>query len=126
MSSETPSGFAPVPIPQEYMDRFFKEIRYDISLIKIDIKLCLQDIRKEVSEIGGRLEDLERTVDAHTQDQEMLWHRVATLEEQQVKLEAKQEHLGNRSSRNNIRIRSVPREAHHCFHSRHAARDPGG
>ncbi|KAJ1131944.1 hypothetical protein NDU88_010274 [Pleurodeles waltl] len=59
---------------------------------------------REVSELGERVDNLECTVTARLEDQEMMWRQMAALEEQCIDLQAKQEDLENRSHCNNIRI----------------------
>ncbi|KAJ1177294.1 hypothetical protein NDU88_002553 [Pleurodeles waltl] len=62
---------------------------------------------KEVTEIGNRVNDLERTVDACAEDQEMLWRCMVALDEQYIELQLKQEDLEDMSRQNNIRIWSL-------------------
>ncbi|KAJ1150674.1 hypothetical protein NDU88_003464 [Pleurodeles waltl] len=58
---------------------------------------------------GGRVADLEHTIDSRSEDQEALWRKVTALEEQQIDLQVMQEDIENKSRRNNIRIREGPR-----------------
>ncbi|KAJ1118708.1 hypothetical protein NDU88_006896 [Pleurodeles waltl] len=100
----------PVPITQNYMNHFLKEIGSGITSLKDDLKSCIRDVQKEMPEVGGRVDDLECTVDAQAEDQEMLWRLIVTLEEQQIELHLKQDNLENGSHQNNVRIRGVPRD----------------
>ncbi|KAJ1127489.1 hypothetical protein NDU88_005888 [Pleurodeles waltl] len=99
---------APTPISQEDLSLFLQEIRSENSFLKTDAKTWLRDLRKELSELGDRFANLERTTHARSEDQEMLWLRMAVLEDHQIELQIKQEDLENRSRHNNIRIRGVP------------------
>ncbi|KAJ1161606.1 hypothetical protein NDU88_002090 [Pleurodeles waltl] len=47
--------------------------------------------------VGGWVDDLESTVYARSEDQEMLWRREVTVQDQQIELQAKQEDLEIRS-----------------------------
>ncbi|KAJ1144534.1 hypothetical protein NDU88_010832 [Pleurodeles waltl] len=84
-------------ITQDYMGLFLQEICSQTESLKSDFKSCLQDLEGDVSEIGDRMDDLECTVDARSEDQEMLWCHLVTLEDQQTDLQAKQEDLEDRS-----------------------------
>ncbi|KAJ1117631.1 hypothetical protein NDU88_005828 [Pleurodeles waltl] len=52
----------------------------------------------------GKGEGPEHTVHSSAEDQEVLWCRLSTLDEQQIELQA-------RGGHNNLRIRGVPRGA---------------
>ncbi|KAJ1148364.1 hypothetical protein NDU88_001201 [Pleurodeles waltl] len=94
---------------QDYMNQFLQEISSDIGLIKADYKTYIRDIKKDVSATGERVDNLERTVDARSEDQEMLRRRVTALEEQHIDLQTREEDLENRSWSNNIYIQRVPK-----------------
>ena len=57
------------------------------------------------------MDDLERSADSRSEEQEMLWQRMLTLEEQQVELQVIQEDLENCSRCHNLKNRGVPRGA---------------
>ncbi|KAJ1184466.1 hypothetical protein NDU88_001272 [Pleurodeles waltl] len=90
---------APMNITQDILTSFLKEIRTEIDSLKDDLKLCIKDVYHEVTEIRSRVNDLEQTVDARSEDQELLWRHVNVLELlfQGIELESKQEDLKNRS-----------------------------
>ncbi|KAJ1154284.1 hypothetical protein NDU88_007037 [Pleurodeles waltl] len=90
------------PITQEYMDKFLSDIKLEMVSLKADFKSCMQDLRRELTEVGTKVDDIERNTDARTEDHEMLWQRKAALEDQHIKLQAKQENEENHSSRHNI------------------------
>ncbi|KAJ1189658.1 hypothetical protein NDU88_006402 [Pleurodeles waltl] len=63
--------------------------------------------KKEVSEINEPVDDLEGTLDTRSEDHEMLWKRVTTLEVLHLELQARQEDLENCRRQNIIHIRGV-------------------
>ncbi|KAJ1091468.1 hypothetical protein NDU88_004592 [Pleurodeles waltl] len=77
--------------------------------LRTDFTACIKDVKKDVSEIGERVNDLEHTKDARSEDHEKWWRCIQTLEEQHLELQAKQEDLENCSRPNNICIRGTPR-----------------
>ncbi|KAJ1149022.1 hypothetical protein NDU88_001843 [Pleurodeles waltl] len=79
---------------------FAPEICSEIVSLKTDLKSCIKDIKRYVTE---------HTVDARSEDQEILWWHMATLEEHHIKLQAKQEDLENPCHCNNICMRGVPK-----------------
>ncbi|KAJ1115925.1 hypothetical protein NDU88_004145 [Pleurodeles waltl] len=81
-----------------------------MTTLKDNLKSCIREVQKEVTEVDERVDDLERTIDAREQDQKMVWRCMVTLEEQHIELQLKQEDLENRSRRNNVRIRGMPRD----------------
>ncbi|KAJ1145379.1 hypothetical protein NDU88_011666 [Pleurodeles waltl] len=90
--SKAAVGSLPVPITQDYMDQFLKDIRSKIGSLMSDFQSCLQNMRQDISEIGEHVDDLECTADSTAEDQAVLWRRVDTLEEQQ---DAKDEDIMN-------------------------------
>ncbi|KAJ1100331.1 hypothetical protein NDU88_005417 [Pleurodeles waltl] len=97
-------------ITQDILTRFLQEIRREIGLLKDDLKSCIKVVRQEVTEIGSRVDNLEQTVDTRSEDQELMWRRMTTLEQQNIELQSKQEDLENGSRQNNLRIRGILRE----------------
>ncbi|KAJ1161004.1 hypothetical protein NDU88_001493 [Pleurodeles waltl] len=73
------------------MDQFLWEIHSERSSIKTGFKSYIQDMHHNISEIGERVDDLERTVDARSEDEEMLWCRVTALKKQQIELQMKED-----------------------------------
>lgn len=101
-------GASSEPVTQSFMAQFMQELKSEIGSLRSEVQACVKDLRKEVGELGGRMDDMEKTLDARTEDQEHLWQRLATLEEQHIELQVKQEDLENRGRRNNIRLRGIP------------------
>ncbi|KAJ1142016.1 hypothetical protein NDU88_008344 [Pleurodeles waltl] len=66
-------------IAQDYMNHFLQEMLVEITSLKADLKSCVREVEKELTEIGEKVDDLERTVDAQVEDQEMLWRCMVTL-----------------------------------------------
>ncbi|KAJ1107488.1 hypothetical protein NDU88_004878 [Pleurodeles waltl] len=96
------------PISQEYMEKFLNDTRLEIDCLKTDFTSCMQDLRRDITEVGSCVDDLERTMYSRTENQEMLWRRMTALEEQQIELQAKQEDLENHSCRNKVCIWGSP------------------
>ncbi|KAJ1093277.1 hypothetical protein NDU88_006382 [Pleurodeles waltl] len=92
-SAEATSDVATeVPITQAYMDRFLQAIRIETSSLKSDAKSCIHELKQEVTELelvgaggssgrGGRVAELEHTVETRSEDHEALWRRMGILEE---------------------------------------------
>ncbi|KAJ1091285.1 hypothetical protein NDU88_004412 [Pleurodeles waltl] len=57
-------------IAQDYMEGFLSDINQEITSFKCDFKSCLQGLRKEITAVGDRVDDLEHTVDLWAEDQE--------------------------------------------------------
>ncbi|KAJ1203356.1 hypothetical protein NDU88_007143 [Pleurodeles waltl] len=93
------------------MERFLWEICQEITSFKTDFKSCLNDLRRDVTAVSDRVDDLGCTMDSRAEDKEALWRRVNALEEQHISLQAKQEDSENHRRHNNIRIREIPRSA---------------
>ncbi|KAJ1092887.1 hypothetical protein NDU88_005997 [Pleurodeles waltl] len=95
-------------ISQEYTERFLTEIQLEIASLKTDINSYMQDLCSDITEVGTHVDNLECTIDSHTEDQEMSWCRMAALVEQQIEPQAKQEDLENCSSRNKVCMSGSP------------------
>ncbi|KAJ1098820.1 hypothetical protein NDU88_003927 [Pleurodeles waltl] len=78
-TSETP--VAP-PITQYYMAQFLNDIKQETGSLKADFKTCIQDLCRDVVEVGTRVDGLQHTMDSRTEDQEMQMRCVITLEDQ--------------------------------------------
>ncbi|KAJ1117217.1 hypothetical protein NDU88_005417 [Pleurodeles waltl] len=105
MSSE-PAPTA--PLTQTYMDNSLKELRAKIGSLKTEFKFCIHVVKIDIGDLGERINDMEQTLDAQTDDLEALSCRVVTLEEQQLDIHLKQEVLESNDRRNNIHIWGVP------------------
>ncbi|KAJ1163414.1 hypothetical protein NDU88_003872 [Pleurodeles waltl] len=92
----------PQPITQNCVNHFHQEIRTEITSSKDDLKDYNQEVLKEVSGVGERVDDLEHTVDKQAEDQEMFWRHMVTLEEQHNELQLKKEDLETRSHQHNV------------------------
>ncbi|KAJ1134921.1 hypothetical protein NDU88_001367 [Pleurodeles waltl] len=86
---------ATTPNTQEFLSQFLQQMRSEIGSLKTDFKTRLHDLPKEVTELGDRVSNLGHATDALSEDQEMLWCRMAILEEQQIELQIKPEDLEN-------------------------------
>ncbi|KAJ1126127.1 hypothetical protein NDU88_004536 [Pleurodeles waltl] len=56
-------------------------------------EMSIGDIRQEVAKTEELVDNLERTVEARSEDQEALWQRKNTLKQQHIELQSKQEDL---------------------------------
>ncbi|CAH2313868.1 Hypothetical predicted protein [Pelobates cultripes] len=78
------------------------------SSMKEDLQLAVNDIRREVHEVGTRLNALEEKTDDLCQANDGILDKIRRMESEQVRLTAKLADLEDRSCRNNIRVRGVP------------------
>ncbi|KAJ1201387.1 hypothetical protein NDU88_005198 [Pleurodeles waltl] len=101
---KTPPSPMDSSITQAYMDKFLQEMRPEICSLKLEVKVFIHKLKQEVNKLGWHVDGLEHTVGPRTEDQEALRCYVASLEEQQIKLQLKQQDLENRSRRKNIRL----------------------
>ncbi|CAH2250563.1 Hypothetical predicted protein [Pelobates cultripes] len=78
------------------------------SSMKEDLQLAVDDIRREVHEVGTRLNALEEKTDDLCQANDGILDKIRQMESEQARLTAKLADLEDRSRRNNIRVRGVP------------------
>ncbi|KAJ1133183.1 hypothetical protein NDU88_011483 [Pleurodeles waltl] len=83
----------PPLITQDYLAQFLKYIKQEIGSLRVDFKTCLQDLQRDITEVGTRVDDLEHTMDSRMEDQKVLIQLVMALENQYGELQAKQKAL---------------------------------
>ncbi|CAH2225898.1 Hypothetical predicted protein [Pelobates cultripes] len=94
-----------ISMSEKRMSAMLQELR---SSMKEDLQLAVNDIRREVHEVGSRLNALEEKTDDLCLANDGILERVHKLEEEQMHLTVKLADLEDRSCRNNIRVRGVP------------------
>ncbi|KAJ1133491.1 hypothetical protein NDU88_011779 [Pleurodeles waltl] len=93
-SSSPPQETSEPPlITQDYMAQFLNDIKQEIGSLRVDFKTCLQDLQRDITEVGTRVDDLEHTMDSCTEDQKVLIQLVMALKNQHGELQAKQKAL---------------------------------
>ncbi|KAJ1125963.1 hypothetical protein NDU88_004376 [Pleurodeles waltl] len=69
-TGQTASLHLVLGITQDYIKKFLADIRQEIGFLKRDFKSCLNDLRKDVTEVIERIDALERTIDSQAEVQE--------------------------------------------------------
>ncbi|KAJ1194740.1 hypothetical protein NDU88_004026 [Pleurodeles waltl] len=70
--SQTSEISAAPLITQDYMAQLLNDIKQEIGSLQTDFKTCIQDLCRDVAEVGTHVDNLERTVDSRMEDQEIL------------------------------------------------------
>ncbi|KAJ1117070.1 hypothetical protein NDU88_005270 [Pleurodeles waltl] len=76
----------------------------DLQAVKRDLCSDLQEVRRDLDEVGERVVSLEYKDDNGHEELEWMRQEILCLQEQQIELQAHAEDLENYSMRNNIRI----------------------
>ncbi|KAJ1127057.1 hypothetical protein NDU88_005463 [Pleurodeles waltl] len=101
----TPSAL----LTQTNMDNFLSKMQAEIVSLKTKFSSFIHKIKHGIDGRGERVNVMEETLDSSTEDLEALSRRVFTLEDQQMDFYLKHKDLENRSWRNKIRIRDIPK-----------------
>ncbi|CAH2293131.1 Hypothetical predicted protein [Pelobates cultripes] len=97
---QPPSG--DISLSEAKMAAMLQELR---SSMKEDLQLVVNDIRREVHEVGTRLNVLEEKTDDLCQANDGILEKICLMESEQARLTAKLADLEDRSHRNNNRVR---------------------
>ncbi|XP_030048126.1 LOW QUALITY PROTEIN: bifunctional heparan sulfate N-deacetylase/N-sulfotransferase 3-like [Microcaecilia unicolor] len=95
-------------LTKQEVARWFKALKAEMSAVRKTIREAVTDIQKEVREIGGRVEQLEDTLEHVEGEIEGLRTALTIVQAEKAKLQLEVEDLENRSRRNNLRFKGVP------------------
>ncbi|KAJ1096594.1 hypothetical protein NDU88_001729 [Pleurodeles waltl] len=99
------------PLTRTFMEQLFKPLCEDFATVKQEIAADIKDLKREVVDLGQRVDTIEQTHD--TQVEELDCHRkeLLTLQDKNQELQYQIEDLENRSCCSNIQIKGVPAQA---------------
>ncbi|KAJ1123929.1 hypothetical protein NDU88_002396 [Pleurodeles waltl] len=80
-------------------------------MLKWDIVADIKDLKKEVIDLGHRVDSVEQTQDAREEELDCHRRELLTLQDKNQDLQYQIEDLENRSCRSNIRIKGIPAQA---------------
>lgn len=98
---------AETPITRAFMESLFSSLRNDFLSLKEEVAGEVREIRRDVEDLGERVEAIESQDQARGEEIHQLQQEIIILHEQQVDLQTHTEVLENRSRRNNIRVRGT-------------------
>ncbi|KAJ1144971.1 hypothetical protein NDU88_011263 [Pleurodeles waltl] len=91
--------------------QLFRSLRDDFTTLKRELAADIKDLKKEVIDLGERVDTIEKTHDER--EEGLNYHRreLLTLQDKNQDLQYQLKDLENRSRRSNIRIKGVPAQA---------------
>ncbi|KAJ1187662.1 hypothetical protein NDU88_004436 [Pleurodeles waltl] len=106
-----PSEGDGVPLTGAFMEQLFGSLREDFAMMKWDIAADIKYLKKEVIDLGQRVDSVEQTQDAREEGLDCHRRELLTLQDKNQDLQYQIEDLESRSRRSNIQIKGIPAQA---------------
>ncbi|KAJ1198224.1 hypothetical protein NDU88_002067 [Pleurodeles waltl] len=95
------------PLTRAFMEQLFESLHDDLATLKQEITANIKDLKREVIDLGQRVDTVEQAQDAREEELDCHRREILTLQDKNQELQYQIEDLENRSHRSNIRIKGV-------------------